>query len=369
MLTALYIHIPFCDHICTYCDFHKEIAKESKKESYINSLIKELAFHGDSYQGIRTIYLGGGTPSSLDLTILEKLFINLKKHINLDKVIEFTMECNPNDVDQSLIDLLIQYQVSRVSLGVQTFNQSHLDFLGRTHDKVDVLNAIDLLNINNLTNISIDLMFALTNQTLKDLKEDIAEALKLDIKHISYYSLILEEKTKLYQLYRQKKISLIEEDLEGLMYNIVIDSLTENGYNHYEISNFSKAGYESLHNKIYWQNKDYLGIGASAHSLIGNERFYNIGNTTLYINTANEDLTKIKTSYLREDLREELMMGLRLLKGINVPEVNEKFSIDLFEKYPELHKFIKQNILEYKNDQLLFTRSGLLLGNIVFQIF
>lgn len=369
MLTALYIHIPFCDHICTYCDFHKEIGKESKQIAYINSLIKELSFYQDKYENIQTIYIGGGTPSSLNSKLLELLFTSIKKYINLNNVTEFTVECNPNDVNQQLIDLFLKYQISRVSLGVQTFNQSHLDFLGRTHDKVDVLNAIDLLNLNNITNISVDLMFALTNQTLDDLKSDIDEVLNLKIKHISYYSLILEEKTKLYQLYTKNKISLIDEDLEGLMYNVVIDSLTSNGFNHYEISNFSKDNYESTHNLIYWKNKDYLGIGVAAHSLIGNERFYNITNTTKYIETVNTDLNKIRTSYLREELREELMMGLRLLKGINIEDVNQRFNIDLFSKYPDLNEFIKQNILQLSNGNLFFTRKGLLIGNIVFGIF
>lgn len=369
MLTALYIHIPFCTNICTYCDFHKEIAKKSKKEAYIDCLLKELEFHKNDYSDLKTIYIGGGTPSSLDIILLERLLKKIKDLIDLDKIVEFSFECNPNDVNFQLVSLFEKYQVSRFSLGVQTFNEKHLKFLGRTHDKTDVFHAVDLLNKNGLTNISIDLIFAIINQTEVDLLEDIKTALTLEIKHISYYSLILEEKTKLYDLYHKKQIELIEEDLEGKMYRDVIDHLVDNGFNHYEISNFSKKGYESQHNKIYWQNIDYLGLGVAAHSLIKDKRYYNIDNTSKYIELVNNDFTLLKQSYLREPLREELMMGLRLINGINIKEVNQKYTINIFDKYPKLEYFIENNILKVDDGYLLFTSKGLLLGNIVFEIF
>ena len=235
MLTSLYIHIPFCSQICTYCDFHKEMAKQSKKERYIDALITELKLHKEALASIKSIYIGGGTPTSLDINLLEKLLKAIKVTINLDSIVEYSIESNPNDYNIDLVRLIKKYGVNRVSIGVQTFNQKHLSFLGRTHNEQDVLNAITLLRNNEFNNISVDMIFSLINQTKEELEIDLEKVIKLDVDHISYYSLILEEKTKLQFLLDQNKISMNSEDQEGLMYNIVIDTLVESGFKHYEI--------------------------------------------------------------------------------------------------------------------------------------
>ncbi len=369
MLTALYIHIPFCEKICTYCDFHKEIASLDKKKRYMSSLIKELNNHKFEYSNLLTIYIGGGTPSSLPIDLIEDLFICIDSLINVKALAEFTIETNPNDITIELAQLFQNYGINRVSVGVQTFNKSHLEFLGRTHNKNDVTTAIDNLLKCNIDNINVDMMFSLINQSLEELEEDIAEVLKLPIKHISYYSLILEEKTKLHYLYRQNKISMNDEDLEALMYNKVIDSLINAGFNHYEISNFSKKGYKSLHNLVYWKNKQYLGLGSGSHSLYRGKRFSNIRNIRKYILALQEEGYPIRETHNIEPLREELIMGLRLLSGVNINYVNNKYNVDLLELYPEIEEFINQNLLELKNDQLYFTRNGLMLGNTIFSIF
>jgi len=369
MLTALYIHVPFCEKICVYCDFHKEMATLSKKTKYIEALIKEIELKKDSYTFIETIYIGGGTPSNLPNSLLEKLLISINDNIDMNENVEFTIETNPNDIDLKKAELFSKYNINRVSIGVQTFNAKHLEFLGRTHNKEDVINAVSNLKATGINNINIDMIFSLINQTEVELNEDIKEVLKLDITHISYYSLILEEKTTLYHLYKQNIISMNSEDLEGLMYNIVIDSLVDNGFNHYEISNFSKPGYESKHNTIYWTNLNYLGLGSGSHSLIDGKRFYHEANVTKYITYIQNDIKEFQIEYETEPLREELIMGLRLLKGINIKEINTKYKIDLLKDYKELNDYINKGLLAIENGNIHFTRNGLMLGNLIFGIF
>lgn len=369
MLTGLYIHVPFCEKICVYCDFHKEIATLSKKNNYIDALIKELVNNKDVLKNIETIYIGGGTPSNLPNSLLEKLLSAINENISITKNTEFTIETNPNDISIEKAELFKKYNINRVSVGVQTFNENHLLFLGRTHNKDDVINAVSNLHQAGIRNINVDMIFSLVKQTKEELIEDITEVMKLDISHISYYSLILEEKTTLYHLYNQNKVSMNSEDTEALMYNIVIDSLIENGFNHYEISNFCKNGFESVHNSIYWKNLDYLGIGSGSHSLINNKRFYNESNVTKYTNDKLNDINEIRVEYDTEPLREELIMGLRLLKGVNIKKVNNKFDIDLLNDYKELNEFIEKKLLVIENGYIHFTRHGLLLGNLVFGIF
>lgn len=369
MLTSLYIHIPFCSHICAYCDFHKELAKDSKKNSYVQALNKEIEHYKDKYQNLKTVYIGGGTPSSLDLELLEELFKTIGQYVNLDKIIEYTIELNPDDVTDELIKLLKKHKINRISLGVQSFQEKHLEFIGRTHRKPDIIRAIDTIKKNDFKNISIDLIFSLPEQTLDELKLDIEQALKLDVPHISYYSLILEEKSVLYHLIEKNKITINEEDLEGLMYNEVMDSLVDSGYDHYEISNFSKPGFQSLHNKAYWKLEEYLGLGSGSHSQFDEKRWYHETNVQKYIRRIHEGYFDNMISYQFDQIGESLMLGLRLHEGVNIEKVNEEFSCDIFEEYPELDAFIDQEMLEIVNGNLRFTKKGLLVGNIVFQIF
>ncbi|MBN2605168.1 MAG: radical SAM family heme chaperone HemW [Bacilli bacterium] len=368
MLTALYLHIPFCNQICVYCDFHKEIASLKKKTSYVEALCKEIFKHKDELKHIETIYIGGGTPSSLPIELLEKIFISLHQVIDIDAKIEFSIETNPNDITDEFVTLISRYGVNRVSIGVQTFHEKHLAFLGRTHRESDVHLAIDRLHRNGITNINIDMMFSLVNQTEIELELDLKKVSMLDITHISYYSLIFEEKTKLYHLYEQNKVSMNGEDLEAVMYNMVLDTLIKIGFEHYEISNFAKDGFESKHNITYWYTNDYLGLGSGSHSLINGKRSFHPANITKYISQIEQNEDNL-TYYDVEPLRETLLMGLRMMKGINVAEINCTYQIDLLEMYPKLHDFIKDGYLVMNNEYLAFTRKGLLLGNIIFGIF
>jgi oxygen-independent coproporphyrinogen-3 oxidase len=368
MLTALYIHIPFCDKICIYCDFHKEMAKDSKKQRYIDALLKELGSYQNQLKDLKTVYIGGGSPTSLSNSDLIKVLQSINEVIDVDKLEEFTIEANPNNITKEKADVLYSFGVNRVSMGVQTFNDEHLQFLNREHKEEDIKESIRLLRQAGITNINIDMIFSLPNQTLNELRYDLDNVITLNPSHISYYSLIFEEKTKLYYLLEKNEVSTNSEDLEALMYNEIINSLKSNGYLHYEISNYAKEGFESKHNLVYWKNMDYLGIGSGSHSLYDNKRFFNIRNVSKYIENVFTNQSSKQHEEI-EPLREEMMMGLRLIEGINVTEVENKYKINLLDTYPKLNYYIKEGLLKIENNKLSFTKTGLMLGNLVFSIF
>lgn len=368
MLTALYIHIPFCKTICSYCDFHKEVATFAKKKRYINALKKEILMNKNLYKNLQTIFIGGGTPSSLEIELQEDLFQTLQSVIDLSSIKEFTIESNPNDFTKELVTLWKKYYINRVSIGVQTFNESHLTVLNRTHNSKDPFHAVSLCKEVGINNISIDLIFSLQNQTKLEVVNDINEFLKLDINHLSYYSLILEEKTVLMHWYNQNKYKLNSEDLESELYELIIDMLIENGFNQYEVSNFERFGHSSIHNKIYWQNKEYLGIGSGSHSLINNHRVENVRSVTKYCDMI-EKSNSYQEEYPREEFTEECIMGLRLLQGIHVPSLNNKYNIQLLKDVKGLDKFLESGHLIYEDEYLHFSKKGLLLGNIIFELF
>jgi len=344
------------------------MATFSKQSNYIDALLQEIEIHKNQLNCIETIFIGGGTPSGLSLELQEKVLKKLAQTIDINKVIEFSIESNPNDINQEMITLWKQYGINRVSVGVQTFDDKQLSALNRSHRKTDIDTAIHLLKKNGITNISIDLIFSLINQTIEDVKSDLRHFIELDIDHISYYSLILEEKTTLMYLYNKKMIELNSEELESDMYNLIIDSLKDNGYSHYEISNFTKNKKESLHNKAYWTNQEYLGLGSGAHSLFENKRFFNIPNVKEYT-TCVLDNKDYRTSYPRDEFYEECIMGLRLMEGINIGDINAKYDIDLIHDVPLLEDYIHQGYLQMEDNRLRFTRKGLMVGNVIFGLF
>jgi len=344
------------------------MATFSKQSNYVDALIKEIQMHQDKLHHIQTIFIGGGTPSSLSLDLQEKILSQISQTIDINHVIEYSIESNPNDITKEMVTLWKRYGINRVSVGVQTFNDTQLAFLNRSHRQEDIDSAIQLLKENGITNISIDLIFSLINQTIADIKNDIHHFLLLDIDHVSYYSLILEEKTTLMYLYNKKKIELNSEDLESDMYNVIIDTLKENGYRQYEISNFTRNNKESLHNKTYWTNQEYLGLGSGAHSLFENKRFYNIAKVKHYTEAVLQG-KEYRTSYPRDEFYEECIMGLRLLEGIDINFINFKYKIDLIHDIESLEEYIGQGYLEIKDNRLRFTRKGLMVGNVIFGLF
>ncbi|MBE6149154.1 MAG: radical SAM family heme chaperone HemW [Firmicutes bacterium] len=349
---SIYIHIPFCSNICSYCDFCKFYYNEKWVDNYLKELEKEIK---SSYKNelIDTIYIGGGTPSCLNIEQLKKLF-NIISIFNLNKNVEFTMECNI-DVEEEKLKLFKENNVNRISIGVQTINEKHLKFLNRNHTKEMVLNKINIIK-KFFENINIDLMYALPNQTLEELKQDLEFFLSLDIPHISTYSLIIEPNTKIYI----DNIEYIDEDLDYEMYKLINNMLKENNYIHYEMSNYSKKNYESKHNLTYWNNLEYYGFGIGASGYINNIRYDNTKSYNNYINGKyikdNHELT------LKEKIENEFILGFRKIKGINIKEFKNKYNIDLLE-LEVIKKLLKENKLVVNNNYIKINEEYLYTSN------
>lgn len=366
MRLGVYVHVPFCDRICVYCDFAKEVANDSKKAQYLEALISETAHYKLFFKHAKTLYIGGGTPTALPDHMLEHLLRHLSENIAVNTLEEFTIEANPNDITQELASLFKQYGVNRVSLGVQTFSHHHLRFLNRTHRAEDVKQAIKILRDSGITNLNLDMMFALPDQTLEELRHDLHQLIDFEVPHISYYSLILEEKTPLYLKVAKGEVTMPEEQEEGLYFQTVIETLKEAGYTHYEVSNFATFGAQSKHNRIYWENEPYVGLGPSAHGRLENTRYGNVRSIKKYFEQVKLLGHAQEEQYAFNEVEDSLLMGLRLLEGIKVKDLESTLGAPLYQHYPKLLTFIEQGLLQEKNGYLSLTNRGLFLGNVVF---
>lgn len=371
-INALYIHIPFCNKVCTYCDFYKMVAKDSLKEKYIIYLLKELQLKKMYLQNINTIYIGGGTPSSLPLNLLDLFLKSLSKDIDLSKISEFSIELNPLDVTEELCILLKKYYINRISLGIQSFNNHKLRFLGRDHHKKDAILAVKLLQKHGFTNINIDLIYAIPKDNFIKIKKDLKIATKLNISHLSTYSLIVEEKTMLYNLYQKSIYKPIPEEKEYNIYMKIIAFLKKQGFVHYEISNFAKPNYMCQHNLLYWTNKKYLGIGAGASYYIDNVRYTNIKNLQKYfagIDAFNLSFQEKSILSIKEQMQEEIILGLRLVKGVNCRNFVEKYNISIEEAFPVVNKLFNNNLIVKSGDYLYIPEAKLYLSNTIMSEF
>lgn len=355
---SAYIHIPFCDTICSYCDFCKYLKKEEWVYNYLNSLSLEIKQKYNN-EKLKTIYIGGGTPSSLNIDELNKLF-DILKILKKDKDIEFTFECNIENITKEKLELLYKNGVNRLSIGVQTFNTKYLKLLNRKHTKEEVKEKINLIKQIGFKNINIDLIYALSGQTIEELNDDIDLFLDLDIPHISTYSLIIEPHTKLYI----DNIKEIDEDIDYSMYELICDKLKEHGYIHYEVSNFAKEGYSSKHNLTYWNNECYYGFGLGASGYLNNIRYDNTRSINNYLKgdyTLNNNiLTK------EEIISNEFILGLRKIKGINKEDFFNKYNIDI-KSIDIVNKLLKENkLIEdkkniYINNKYIYTSNNILI--------
>ncbi|MFP4187277.1 MAG: radical SAM family heme chaperone HemW [Acholeplasmataceae bacterium] len=362
-LKGLYIHIPFCEAICTYCDFTKRIPKNREMvDDYIDELIRELGSYRDHFASIDTVYIGGGTPSMLSVEQMDRLFRVLEPI----EPVEYTIEVNPESYTFEKGERFKAFGINRVSLGVQTFDPVLLSTLNRKHRPEDVDAAIRHLNGIGIERISLDMIYAIPGQTLDSLEKDLDGLKRLDVPHVSYYSLILEEKTVLYDRYRKGEIALVENDLEARMYERVIAFLTARGYEHYEISNFAKPGMQSVHNTLYWTHSEYIGCGLGAHGYLDGTRYQNATRLSDYrrpwIKEAHE-------TTMDERLSDELIFGLRRLEGVDLERIERDYGIDPFRRYPELKSVVKEGLVEVCDGRLRLTKKGLFYGNQVFMVF
>lgn len=361
-MKGLYVHIPFCEHICYYCDFCKRVPKDKQMIfNYLNTLKSE--YERVKHMKFDTIYIGGGTPSMLDLDALT-LLLELFKNQN---PIEFTIEVNPESYSEEKGLLFKKFGVNRVSLGVQTFNEDILKKLNRHHVNKDVFNTVNHLYKIGITNVSIDLIFALPDQSIKDIKYDLEMVHKLNIKHVSYYSLILEEKTVFHIWHQQEKYVPQDIDVEADMYMFIMDELKKMGFLHYEISNYAiQEKYQSMHNILYWTLSPYEAIGAGSHGFNGLARYTHSTNITSYIDNPSITITPQTPNILYEDF---LIFGLRMLKGINMDEVKHRFNKDPLNDFPTLLSYIDKGYLAYNKPYLSLTQKGLLLMNQIIEVF
>lgn len=354
MVSSAYIHIPFCKNICSYCDFCKMFYKKDWGDKYLLALAEEIK---DRYnnESLKTIYIGGGTPSCLDKEQLEYL-LNLIKHLNIKELEEFTIECNLDDINDDFLNIIQKNQINRISIGIQSFNPEKLKVLNRYHTFEEAQEKISLCHKYNITNINLDLIYGVGNETLKELKKDLNLFLKLKPTHISAYSLMIEDNT----LLKIKNHVPVSDELFYEMYEYICKKLRLKGYCHYEISNFALPGYESKHNLVYWQNEEYYGFGLGAAGYLENTRYENAKNFTKYLN---HDYGKnIVLLGKKEKMDNELMLGFRLLKGINLKKFQEKYGEELGQIYP-IAPLLKNKDLIKKRGYIFINPSKLYIMN------
>ena len=349
MIKSAYIHIPFCAHICTYCDFPKMLYNKKMADKYLSSLEKEIKSNYKN-ESLKTIYIGGGTPTSFSYEELKRL-LDILSILKKEEEYEYTIECNIENITEEKLKLFKEYGINRLSIGVQTFNKKLLKYLNRTINYDNII-----LSKKYFDNINIDLMYAIKNETLDDLKEDLDNIIKLDVNHISTYSLIIEPNTIL----SIKGEEYIDDEIDYEMYKLICDTLKNNNYIHYEISNFAKKGYESKHNLNYWNNNEYYGFGMGASSYINNTRITNTKSINKYLN--NEFIyEKEKVDKMRQ-MEYEMILGLRKLEGIDLSLFKQKYKKEVEEIF-DIKKLLEEGKLIKENDKLKINEDYIYLSN------
>lgn len=337
-MAGIYIHIPFCKQRCIYCDFYSTTSQE-KENRYIEAVCTELELRKQSLPDpVHTIYIGGGTPSLLNPASVKQLKECMNRNYRVMPDLEFTVEANPDDISPEWLEAMSRTGVNRISMGVQTFHDGHLKLLRRRHNSERAIQAVHLCQEHGFRNISIDLIYGLPEQTLEEWKADVAQAIALNVQHLSAYALIYEENTALWRMREQNKVQEADEELSLSMFEYLITELKNNGFEHYEISNFGLPGFHSRHNSSYWNDTPYLGCGASAHSFIGMERMYNTANIDQYI----KDITRCREKNLPynevchcevldryEHYNDRIITGLRTAAGLDLEKLEQDFGTEL----------------------------------------
>ncbi len=368
---GIYIHIPFCIKKCDYCDFVSVKINDGLIEEYINDLIKEIEIYSKliSKYVIDSIFIGGGTPSSIDSKFIGEIFEKLYSSFNIDSKAEITIEVNPGTINKKKLEAYKDFGINRISLGAQSLNDKILQNIGRIHNEQDILNTIKLIKLEGFDNINSDLMIGLPEQTLHDVISSLEKIVELNLTHISLYSLIIEEGTKLYKLEQNGKLNLPNEDEERLMYHEAKRLLEKNGYRQYEISNFSKPDFECKHNLKYWTLKPYVGIGLNSHSNIWDYRYWNYSNFKEYHNYLMKGKLPIENKeYINtiSKITEFMILGIRLNSGINREEFKRVFGTDMDYYYKDaIQKNINNGLIFDDGKNIKLTSKGLDLSNIV----
>lgn len=370
---GIYIHIPFCKRKCYYCDFVSFENSEEKVQKYIETIKKEIESYDFRNYDVTTIYIGGGTPSVIKSDNIVEILILLKQKIDRNHTkwedIEITIEVNPGTVTEEKIQNYKLAGVNRLSIGLQSCKNELLKQIGRIHNYEEFLQTYKIAKSVGIKNVNIDLMIGLPNQTIQDIKETLENVIELQPQHISVYSLIVEENTKMEKMLDNKEVELPNEELERQMYWYVKNTLELKGYNQYEISNFSKKGKESKHNLNCWEQKEYIGIGVAAHSYLNKKRYSNTNNLDTYIKGEfDRDIQEIQSE--EEQKREYMLLGLRKINGVQISKFKEKFGENPLYLYrKELNELVTQKLIQVDLDNIKLTNKGLDFANIVFEEF
>lgn len=366
-MAGIYIHVPFCKTRCIYCDFYTR-TDMSSKHNYVSGICREIELRKD-YIGdeiIETIYFGGGTPSQLTRDDFEEIFASIFRNFKVSENAEITMEANPDDLNDKYLQMIREFPFNRLSIGIQSFDDSELLFLKRRHSSQKAKEAVKSAKSVGFNNISIDLIYGLPNQTLDIWNKNLNEALSLDIQHISSYHLIYEQGTRLYRLFKLGDVKAVDEDLSVEMFSIMIDRLSSAGFEHYEISNFAKDKLYSKHNSSYWLGKKYLGLGPAAHSFDGQNRAWNIPSISKYVEGINLEKLPLEIEYLDENTRynDFILTGMRTMWGINLKELERLFGSRRKEYcLKNVRKFVNQGFVNQSVDRLKLTREGIFISD------
>ena len=361
--SAIYIHIPFCDHKCIYCDFYSIITRDNIG-NFLSCLKKEIQHYSKIYSDDRiftSIFFGGGTPSLMEPEYLNGILTSLKNNFNISEDAEITMETNPGTVDKEKLKLFLKTGINRISIGIQSFDNDDLKFLTRIHDKQTAIQTVLLADEIGFDNISLDLIFNLPGQTKEKWNYNLQTAIKLPIKHISTYSLILERGTILNKMVLDGKVKIQDDDYDAELYEMTIDFLEQNGFAQYEVSNFAKPGFECRHNNAYWRYRDYLSFGTSSHSFVDGKRWWNYSSLKQYIS----EIEKVGSAVANFEIinnemaqSEYIMLALRS-KGLDLNEFKQKFgNFWILQKKDFFAKLITDNFITSGNNFIRFTPKG-----------
>lgn len=361
--SALYIHIPFCDHKCIYCDFYSIITSDNIP-SFLNAIKKEIKFYSNLYSEERiftSIFFGGGTPSLMQPEYINEIIKTLKENFLINDDVEITLETNPGTVDKKKLIAFRKTGINRISIGIQSFHNDELNFLTRIHDKETAIKTVYNVKESGFENCSIDLIFNLPGQTKEKWLQNLETAVQLPIKHISAYSLILERGTILNKMVLDGKVKIQDADYDAELYELTIDFLHTNNFIQYEVSNFTREGYQCRHNNAYWRYKDYLGLGPSAHSFINGKRWWNFSSLKKYISeieTNNHAEAGSELINSEQKLNEYIMLALRS-SGLNVTELRNLFGDEWINKKYDYFKLLNEkNLIIYNDNFIRFTKSG-----------
>ena len=365
-MSGIYIHIPFCKQACHYCDFHFSTSMK-KKEEMVLALAKEMGLRKDEFQNgvVETIYFGGGTPSVLSIDDIRFLIHSVYQNYNVIENPEITLEANPDDLDEETILQFANSPINRLSIGIQSFFEDDLQLMNRAHNSEEAKKCLAVAT-QYFDNISIDLIYGMPNMSNEKWLQNIETALSFNIPHISSYALTVEPKTALHKMIKSGSISSLDDDLAQQHFHILIDKLQENGFVHYELSNFGKPDYFSKNNTAYWLGKKYIGIGPSAHSFNGKSRSWNVSNNSLYLKAIAENKlpSEIEILSKTDQYNEYIMTGLRTIWGVSLERIETEFGSSYLEYlHQQVEKYISDNLLEVENNILKTTKKGKFLSD------